>query len=396
MNFPGFSTIAIATLTFTLIQSALAVIPNFGALRSSQGLNPSIINAASLTALPLSQAQPQRSDPTWQPGTVSLLTIGAQQQGHSSPVRSVVFSPDGQFLASGSVDKTVKIWNLQKRSLERTLSPQVDQVDAIAFSPDGQYLASGCLNGAVMLWDWQSGKLLSLLTEQPGNHTELVTSVAFSPDSQILASGSGDKTIRLWDVNAKTLRQTIATSQFIETLAFAPTGTLLASAGLERTVDLWNWTSGERVRSLGPYGRAIYAIAFSPDGQTLAFSPNSVCLTPRCLEQRPTGTPPSSSTQRPPEGNHIRLWSLQGQPSPQTMRGHLDWINSIAFSPSGQTLISGSMDRTIRLWNTETGELIREFQENDRRILSVAFRPDGRAFALGSADGTIKLFISQE
>ncbi|MBI4784733.1 MAG: WD40 repeat domain-containing protein [Oscillatoriophycideae cyanobacterium NC_groundwater_1537_Pr4_S-0.65um_50_18] len=320
----------------------------------------------------------QVADPSWQPGTVTLITITKDQGGHSAPVRSVAFSPNGQFFASGSADKTIKVWNLKAEALERSLTQSSDQINAIAFSPDGRFLAAGCLDGSVRLWNWQTGELLKTFSE----HENLVTSVAFSPDSRILASGSGDKTIHLWNVPDGTLHQQIVTEQFIQAIAFQPNGNILASTGLGMTVDLWDWTTGDLRRSLGRYASAIYAIAFSPDGQAIAFSPDAAANAP--------------ITRNGADRNTVRLWNLQGRQIDQPLQGHTDYVNAVAFSPSGQTLISGSLDRTVKIWNVQTGELVRNFLENEKRVLSAAFSPDGRTFALGSADGTIKVFISSE
>lgn len=324
-------------------------------------------------------------DPSWQRGTVTVLQITQAQGGHDLPVRSVAFSPDGQFFASGSTDRTIKIWNLERESLERTLTQSSDQIDSIAFSPDGQWLAGGSLDGTVRIWNWQSGQLLHTLS----GHSNLVTSIAFSPDSQVLASGSGDKAIQLWDVQSGTSRRKILTEQFIEAIAFSPDGAMLASTGIGKTVDLWDWSKGKLIRSLGRYAGTIYAMAFSPDGRTIAFSPDAYAAT------GPTTGLVVPRTER----NTLQLWNLEGQPINQPLRGHTDYINAIAFSPSGQTLISGSWDRTIKIWNVQTGELISNISdilETDRRILSIAFRPDGKAFALGSGDGTISIIISNE
>ena len=318
------------------------------------------------------QAQNPTPAPSWQPGTITLLTIGAAQSGHSKPVRSVAFSPEGQFFASGSGDRTIKIWNLTARQLERTLPPSADEVNTVAFSPNGQLLASGALDGIVKVWDWRQGNLLQTFPR----HADIVTSVVFSPDGQQVISASGDATIKVWDINSGTLQREIKTEQWITALALNPDGERLASSGL-RSVQLWDWTNGKLAQTFADPTRAVYAVALSPDGEMIAYSPDSSSI---------GGS----------EFNTIHLKVLRRNRTAQILRGHEDYVASVAFSPDSQTLISGSWDKTVKIWNVETGEIIRSFSENSERILSVAFNPNGRSFIIGSGDGTIKVWESTE
>jgi len=359
-------------------------------LSSLSYYSASIISQSSTPAFTASMvraAAEPATDPTWQSGTVDYLEIPANVGGDSSPIRSLAFTPDSQFLVSGGVDKTIKIWNVETRSLVQTLRPSpAQEVVTVALSSDGQTLASGSIDGTVRLWNWKTGKLLHTLS----GHSSIVTSVAFSPNGQTLASGSGDKMIYLWKVGDGSLDQTIATQQFIQTLAFSPTDNMLASAGVGMSVDLWDWTTGNLVRSLGRYKSVIYAIAFSPDGRSLVFSPDAC-------------SPDSDYCKNLPatDKNTLRLWNLQGRQIGKTFTGHTDYIDDVALSPSGQTLLSGSLDKTVKVWNVSTGAIvpgtaIQEYLKDNRRILAIAYRPDGKAFALGSGDGSIKIFISKE
>ncbi|KAH7634864.1 hypothetical protein B0T09DRAFT_276202 [Sordaria sp. MPI-SDFR-AT-0083] len=140
-------------------------------------------------------------------------------EGHSDAVNSVAFSPDGQRLASGSYDHTIKIWDPASGSCLQTLEGHSHSVNSVAFSPDGQRLASGSYDHTIKIWDPASGSCLQTLE----GHSHSVNSVAFSPDGQRLASGSGDETIKIWDPASGSCLQTIPTTTSITDISFDPT-----------------------------------------------------------------------------------------------------------------------------------------------------------------------------
>jgi len=126
-------------------------------------------------------------------------------EGHTWGVNSVAFSPDGRLLASGSFDGTIRLWDVATGSEVRTLKGHTSNVNSVAFSPDGRLLASGSDDGTIKLWEVATGSLVRTLE----GHTDNVCSVAFSPDGKLLASGSADKTIKLWDVATGSLVRTL-------------------------------------------------------------------------------------------------------------------------------------------------------------------------------------------
>ncbi|MBD2184071.1 serine/threonine protein kinase [Planktothrix sp. FACHB-1355] len=281
--------------------------------------------------------------------------------GHLSRVNGIAFSPDGEILASGSGDSTIKLWDISTGKQIRTLWGHLSGVSAIAFSPDGQTLASASADNTIKLWDVSTGKLLHTLI----GHSGWVSSVAFSPDGQTIASGSYDHTIKIWDAKTGELRQTlIGHYSWVFAVAFSPDGQTIASGSFDNTIKLWNPLSGQQKQTLTGHSLRVRSLAFSPDGNLLV-----------------SGTG---------EGT-IELWNVMTGQIENTLTGHEDAVTAIAFSPDGKKIAS-SGDSNIKIWDVTTGILLDNLSGHLDTVDAVAFSPQNLILASGSNDNTIKIW----
>ena len=283
-------------------------------------------------------------------------------QRDGGTIKSLSFSPNGKTLAFGGNDETIKLWDVKIGKEIKTFNGRhLDTVNGLSFSPDGKILASGSDDQTIKLWDVETGKEISTFK----GHTGGIMDVSFSPDGKILASGSDDQTIKLWDVNTgKETRTPLKHTEPVFTVAFSRDGKTLASGGKDKKITLWDLKTGKKSHTLEGHDNYVYSLDFGSDGKTLA----------------------SSSSD-----NTIKLWNLKTHKPIETLYGHDDTVKQVRFSPDGKILASGSWDSTIKLWDLAK-ELTPSLQGHDSSVYNVSFSPDRKTVASGSSDDTIKLW----
>jgi WD40 repeat protein len=333
--------------------------------------------------------------------------------GHEACVWSVVFQHDGQTLFSAGEDSAVRTWDLVTGTCHSVWQEHQGWIRAIALSPNGETLASASFDHTIKLWDVATSACLDTLT----GHHKTVTSVAFSADGKCLASASYDQTIKLWDMTTGDCWQTLQKhTNLVWTVAFHPQEWVLASGGEDYTARLWELETGYCTKTLQGYSNTIYAIALHSPQRLLASAHEDQTIklfdfngaTARAtaatadpfrvlrshmgrvlsVDFSPTGhLLASAGTDRT-----IKLWNPDTGHLLQTLQGHQSWVWGIGFHPQGHLLASASYDQTVKLWDVVTGECQQTLQGHNSSVLAVVFSPDGQWLVSGGYNQTIKLW----
>lgn len=305
---------------------------------------------------------------------------------HSDVVKSVAISSKENIIASGSLDKTIKLWNLSTGELLHTFTGHSSAVIDVAFSPDGKTLASASnhelFDGSIKLWDVANKKFKQSLGK---TLIALRTScLAFSPDEQTLANGHIGSTligatIDIWNLKKSKIEKTLCGHVWeVNSLAFSKDGRILVSGGLDGAVKIWNCYKEELLHTLNRPVDFFGALASWFDS-----SVGIIC----CVAISPDGKIVAASGLQQP----VQLWNSENGRLLRTFTEHSDSVYTLAFSPDGETLASGGADNTIRIWNFHTGELL-ETLEHLGPVQSVVFSYDGKTLVSGSADATVKIW----
>ncbi len=288
-------------------------------------------------------------------------------QGLFAGVSTVAIAPDQTMLASGSQDKTIRLWDLETAKECFRLQGHSHFVQAIAFHPQQQtLLASGSRDRTVQLWDLQQRQAIRTLI----GHGAAVNAVAFSPpDGQMLVSASADKTVKLWNPDTEELITTLVGHRLaVNAIAFSPVAPLLVSASADSTIRVWDCVTWEAVHTLVGHTAAVTAVAVAPDGKIMA----------------------SGSQDRT-----IRLWDTDSWQCIRILSGHAWMISALAFSNHGKVLVSSSWDKTLKLWCIDTGKTIDVLSGHTDSVTCVAIAADGQVIVSGSQDHSIKIWKPQ-
>ncbi len=324
--------------------------------------------------------------------------IGEPLIGHGydgDTVVSVAYSPDGKHIVSSrngnGGGSFIQIWDSQMVSLVGEPLSHKTGVDSVAYSPDGKYFVSGGGN-TVRIWNAQTGMLVGKLLL---GHENSFHSVAYSPDGKCIVSGGSDSTVRIW--NAQTGmpigKPLLGHENSVHSVAYSPDGKRIVSGSWDysgshnNTVRIWDAKIGAAIgKPLLGHEDNIYSVAYSPDSKRII----------------------SGSRDKT-----VRIWDAQtGAPIGEPLRGHKHSVTSVAYSPDGKRIISSGNDNAIRIWDAQTGLPISEplQDDNDKMhwldeqegdgpssflfagINSVAYSPDGSHILSGSNDGMVRLW----
>jgi WD40 repeat protein/serine/threonine protein kinase len=296
-------------------------------------------------------------------------------QGHRLSLRvpgtqicSLSFSRDGKTLAAGSRDAAVRLWEVATGRQRATFKEDGQWAQSMAFAPDGKtLLALSHAQPSLRLWDLATGQGKQVLEHQQKG----LQCLALSVDGQALATGGHDGTIKLWDVPTWAARATLLPGHKgpVQCLAFSPDRLKLASASAwgpdNGDVKIWDLASRPPRLIVSLPRPGAYDVAFSPDGRKVATSGNDKENAPGLYDVA-TGRP---------------CVSFQGQSG---------LVYAVGLAPDGKTLASGGSDRTVRLWDTRTGQQ-RACYADPGPVQAVRFHPGGKLLASAGPEGTITL-----
>jgi WD40 repeat protein len=290
-----------------------------------------------------------------------------KNRAYAMPLNNVAISPDGKTLFSSIFESSISQWDLTTGKLVKTLSGHQDTIYALALSPNGKYLASGSSDGTIRVWLTANGTLVRSLKSS-------ANALKISPDGQLLASNYNNM-VKLWRLETGELLKSLSgRDREITSLDFTPDSKILASGSFE-TVTVWHIVSGRVLHTLtwkDPNVSSGFAmLVITPDGRSVIAGP--------------------SLTQFGYKQNAIYRWDLATGQLDSTLEALLgDWVNGIAVTPDGKTLVTGNFG--ITLWDLTSGKKTYESPASHDDPTGLAISPDGKTLAIVTQWQGLKLW----
>ena len=265
----------------------------------------------------------------------------------------MAYSPDGEIIASGARDRTLRLWHASTGEHLTTLFVPDVWVETVAFSSDGKIVACAGDKASIYIYDVMTGEHIKTLT----GHSGYINSVTFAPDGRTLASASHDDTIRLWDINTGALLKNSIIKVLLQQSPIHQTGK--PASGSSMQVGFWE-AQRELLKPSGHTSR-ILAMTYTVDGDKL------VCGV----------------------GSKLLLWNVPDGKLLRTITGHRTYFYSVASSPDGETIISGGMKASstlkVHLWDVQSGRFMGSFTDGMSQAWSLDLSPDGGTLVPGTA-----------
>lgn len=279
-------------------------------------------------------------------------------EGHADEVKSVALSLDGRLAVSGSVDQTVRVWDLATGKEWKVLRGHTKQVWGVAFHPNNRQVFSVSWDASARLWD-----IAGATEARRFNHRLDVNGLAVSRDGASLLTASDDHNVYLWDtIQGNEVRRFVGHTGFVYAAAFAPDGRHIASGGVDKTVRVFDLAAGTQVKVFEGHSNAVTNVAFTADSRYVLSSGDSV----------------------------IHMWEIATGKEVRRFEGHTGLVPGMAISPDGRRLLTGGDDKTIRLWDVNTGKQLDLLKGHTDTVTCVAFSSDGRRAISGSLDRTVR------
>ena len=364
-------------------------------------------------------------------------------EGHTYIVQSVSISADGLRAVSGSLDKTVRLWDLDTGRCLWIMEGHTNSVMSVSISADGRRAVSGSVDETVRLWDLETGQCLRTME----GHTHRVESVSISADGRRAVSGSLDKTARLWDLDTgRCLRSLEGHNYIFESVSISADGRRAVSESRDETVRLWDLATGQWLRNMEGHNDRVNSVSIGADGRRAVSGSNDKTVRIWAL---PAGDAPFLFQTCRPKGffeikkeqdalkdalavsdrlfqekdyeasyrvlvgawqtkNYTEIpsiinqfgrlaqkgWTkeIQIQHQLKTLKGHTRELHYVSISADGRRAVSGSHDKTVRIWDLETGRCLSTMEAHAESVNSMSISADGRLALLGSDDGTLLLW----